>query len=284
MATKVEKPKHLRDLFTTGKLVTIKIPHPNNLEEVWEYDIWLQKPSVTEQEEAASKARAKAARMKATLRDKDSDEYLILIGDTEGLSRDELKRRVIEYETGKLKSQAFNEVMYDDDYQIKDEEGKPLYGKDATGYADLMMAISNRMEEIDAANMDIPEDERRDRWASFEDDEELQKLYVARDEVEKATDERYQVLYQHQMRELEGIPTAELQSRLVALYRETTLNLEWFQVYNSEMLWRACRYPDDHKKKYFSSPGEITDLPRDVVEYLLNQYESLSMTGVDVKN
>lgn len=281
---KPEKPKHLRDLFVRGKQVTIKIPRPGTEDDWWEFDVWVQKPSVAEQEEAAAKARAAAARQRARLKDKDSDEYLSLLADIEDIARDELKERIVAHDAQRLRQQAFNDVMFNEDFQLKDDEGKPLYGAEGVGYADLLSAIADRMEEIDRRNDDLPEDERKDRWISYEDDEDLWVMNEKRDVVEQTVQERYDDLYKVEVRNQEGKPTAELQAELIRLYRDTELSVTWYSTYQTYMLWQAVREMGAKQKHYFANPNEVLDLPIEVREFLTREFESLSVPGVELKN
>lgn len=276
--------KHLRDLFRTGKMVTVSVPDPRDYEKSVAFDIWMQKPSTSQQEEALAAARARAARKKALFRDAESDEMLMIAADVDDLERDELKDRLAYHQSAQFKSQAFNDVLYDPDHQVKDEDGESKYGPEGIGYADLLQALAERIDEINTLNADLSEAEVKDRWIDLADDEEYQRLVGEKDEFEAKVAERAEYLRQKEIETYQGIPDAELRKMLRKRFMETELNLAWFETYKAEMLWRACRYPDDHKRRYFSNPAEILDLPREVVEYLMSHYESIDFSGGEVKN
>ena len=275
------KQMHLQDLFRTGK--EVKFDLEVEKEDV-EIRLWMRKPTPGQQDEAVAKARGKQARRKKILRDEDSDEYLALWGDVETFEDiEQLKEQILRFESQRLRSQAFNEVLHDEDFMPKDDDGKPIYGKDNTQYLDLLTAIQQRMEEIQQFNDDL-EDGDESLIKSFDEDEELVELQKDRDAFEEHVTTRTEDLEAEHMKEHDGKNTKQLRKLLLKKLVEADTSLVWYEEYRTWMLYFSCRHIDDKTKAYFTNHREILGIPSGVMVYLEDQLNELDSPGDAVKN
>lgn len=274
----VKKQAHLSDLLTTGKEVRFEASTIDGDE--LEVLIWLRKPPAQLHEEAVAKARGAQARRKAVYRDKNSDEYIALMDDMEQFeTKEDLLRELMRFEEGDLQSQAYNEVLYDEAFAPRDEEGNLVWGPEGREYIELMAAIAQRMYEIEEFNEKLGMEDREMR-KTFEDDEELQRLQGQRESFEDAVAARYDDLYEAKKAELKGQRFEDMRQNLVKRMTDLDSSLAWHEVYRKWLLLFTCRMPDNHKERYFKSFEEIDLLPPFVLQTLVEEMEDLTQ-GVD---
>ncbi len=275
------KQMHLQDLFKTGVEVRFELDFED---EPVEIVIWMRKPTAGQQDEAMNKARGIQARRKTVYRDKDSYEYLALVGDLEEFNTvGLLKEQIIKFEEQQLRSRAFNEVLHQKEFQPKDEDGKPKWGDDSTEYLDLLGAIQVRMEEISQFNSELEEGDESLKL-TFDDDEELSGLQADRDEFENFVTERFEVLKADALKEFSGKKVVELRKILQKKLIETDTSLTWYEEYRKYMLYFSCRNPEDKTEPYFTAPEEVLIMPPNVISFLENQLEDLDSPGNALKN
>ena len=275
------KQMHLKDLFATGREVVFDFEWEG--EDV-EIRIWMRKPTTSQQEEALAKARSKQARRKKKLQDHDSDEYVALVGDLEIYeTREDVIDQLLHFEKTRLQTQAFNDILHNEEFMPRDENGKPLYGDENVSYLALLTAIEQRMEEIRQFNSDLQEGDES-LFKKFDDDEELQLLRADRDEFERYVEERAKDLEAIEKRKWDGKKIGDLRKLLAKKLIETDAGMAWYQEYRSWMLFFSCRDPDDKSKAYFSSPEEIVELPVTVLSHLEGQLDDMNMPGDSLKN
>ena len=275
------KQMHLQDLFRTGKEVRFELDFEDDPVEIV---IWMRKPTAGQQDEALNKARGKQARRKKAYRDKESDEYVSLLSDVESMEDvDELKTQIIRFDEAQLRAQAFNEVLHNEKYAPKDENGELLWGENNTGYLDLLTAIQQRMEEIQRFNSELEEEDQALR-IEFETDEELVALQEDRDAFENHVTTRYEDLRQIELDKLKGQKGIQLRNQLLKKMIEAESSLVWYEEYRSWMLYFSCRKPEDKTKPYFDDPAQLMDMPTGVIIYLEDQLNDLDKSGPALKN
>lgn len=276
------KEMRLQDLFKTGEEVRFELEYEGEPVEIL---IWLRKPTAGQQEEALAKARGKQARRKLTFRDKDSDEFLAMQSDVESYeSISELKDQLLRFESQQLRTQAFNEVLHDENFAPKDEDGENLWGEDNALYLDLLIAIQQRMEEIQQFNKDLVEGDDDELVIKFEEDEALVKLQKDRDEFETHVTDRYDDLNSEKMKSYDGKKSVDLRKLLLKKLIEADTSLIWYEEYRVRMLYFACRSPEDKTKPYFSNPRELLEIPPAILTYLENALDELDRPGEALKN
>jgi len=269
-----KKPARLQDLFQTGKEVTLDFEIDD---ETFEVKMWMRKPLPAQAEEALTRSRGQQVRRKRIYQDKDSDEYLTLVGDVETIeTRDEVMDRILMFDHAKLRQTAYNEVLYNPENSPHDDEGKLIFGEAGQYYLDLLDGIGNRMDEIRTFNEGLEEEDEA-LELTFKDDEELVKLRKQEDIFENAVTDRIEELTKVNRAEFKGVKLAGLQKELVKRLIEGDSNMHWYAEYQKWMLYHSCRALDDHKRSYFRSPDELAALPGSVLMLLqteLDQFES----------
>lgn len=275
------KRVHLRELFRTGKEVKFDVETDEGPQEVL---LWIRKPTAGQQDEALNKAKGQQARRRNVYKDKDSDQYLSYWSDIEQMdSKEDLIDNLFKFDRQRFKTQAYNDVLYNEEYIPRDEDGEPKWGEGNQKYLELLVGIQNRMDEILKFNEEL-EDEDSDLWVKFEEDEELQRLEAERDEFESVVDERFEQLkngfeVEHGRKKLEELRTL-LMKRLI----DSDASLAWYEEYRKWMLFFACRDYDDRTRTYFSKPDEVLELPGHVLQILEDHLNDLDRSGADIKN
>lgn len=275
------KRLHLRDLFRTGKEVKFDVETDQGSQEIV---LWMRKPTAGQQDEALNKARGQQARRRNLYKDKESDHYMAYWADVEDIEhKDELVEQIFKFEKQKLKQQAFNDVLYNEEYIPRNEDGEPKWGENNQQYLDLLMAIQNRMEEVVNFNEEL-EEEDKNLWIKFEEDEELQRLEEERESFEQAVDERYEAL-RAEFVNVEKLKTMEdLKKLLMKKLVDSDTSLAWYEEYRKWMLFFASRDPEDRTKSYFSHPDEVLELPAMVLQILEDQLNDLDRGADAIKN
>lgn len=272
---------HLQDLFRTGVEIKFELEFEDEPVEIL---MWMRKPTAGHQDEAMNKARGIQARRKKMYRDKDSDEYLAMEGDVETFDDvKELREQLLVFEVQRLRSQAFNEVLHDENFIPKDDDGEPIWGEDNTAYLDLLLGINQRIEEISKWNDSLEEGEEELK-KDILTDEELLGLQADRDKFEENVTARVETLEKEKLKEWVGKKIPELRKILLKKMIDTNTALTWFEEYRKYMLFFACRDYDNRSKTYFETPDEILGLPPAVLSYLESQLEDLDKPADALKN
>lgn len=276
-----KKRAHLRDLFQTGKLVTVDFTVDD---ELFEAEIWMRKPLPAQQEEALNKSRGQQVRRKRLLKDPASDEYLTLAGDVESIdSRDELLDAILIYDKAKLNQIAFNEVLYDPNFAPTNNTGELVYGAEGQAYLELLEAVGNRVDEIMRFNEEL-EDADSELEISLIDDEELVALRAQEQEFNDAVKARFDELEAQKRAEYKGVKIGSLRTTLAKKIIEGDVNMHWYAEYQKWMLFHACRDPEDHKKSYFRSPEDLAALPGSLLMRLQAELDHLDQGQEAIKN
>jgi hypothetical protein len=277
----VEKQAHLSDLFKTGQQVTFKGEHDGKEIEV---SVYLRKPVSSQHEQAVSKARAAAARVKAKYRDKESDEYVSLIDELAPLdTKDLLIEQIMKFEDGTLRSQAYNEVLYDENFAAKDEDGKMVWGEQGEEYIELLSAMTDRMAELQASNAKLAEEDA-DLAIKFEDDDELMKMEESRAVFDGGVDVRIEALTNEKLKEFTPKRFVDLHKLLMKKLIDLDSTMIWHETYRKWMLFYTCKMPDDRTKRYFKDFDQIDLLPTHITQDLYDKLDQIDVDIDDVKN
>ena len=281
MPDEKKKTARLQDLFKTGKEVTLDFEVDD---ESFEVKMWMRKPLPQQAEEALTRSRGQQVRRKRLYQDKDSDEYLTLVGDVETIeTRDEVIDRILMFDHAKVRQTAYNEVLYNPDNSPHDEDGKLIFGEAGQYYLDLLDGIGNRMDEIRIFNEGL-EDEDEELVILFEDDEELRKLREKEDIFENAVTARVEDLTAANRAAFKGVKLAGLYKELIKRLIEGDSNMHWYAEYQKWMLFHSCRVLDDHKKSYFRNPEELAALPGSVLMMLQTELDLFESGQDAIKN
>ncbi len=273
----MSKQPHLSELFQAGKLFSFTIANYSDPERPLEYELWFQHPHPMQREEAMTKARAKQARKRMLLSDKEGDQYLSLwqsvleVGGVE-----QLADRLADWDLYSLRQKAYHEVLY------SDEVGSD-WGKEGQVYIDLVAAIQSRIDEIVQLNEGLS-DEDQHQAIVFEEDRELQLLREEQEKFESEVEDQMEAHLSREKARLKQHSTEELRQMLLKKLIDSEASLAWMGEYKVQMVRYVVRYPDDHKKFYFSDVEAIWDLPDHVRTQIFAAYDEFERDGDDLKN
>jgi len=262
---------HLRDLYGEGQEIVIKVWATDELQEV---PVWMRRPNPIDQQEAQRSGRAVRARTK--LRMSEGDERLALEQEIDGLKKGEVCDQLISFSKAEFDAQAQNDVLYDE--KVGDDWSE-------TGDNDLhdvTEAYQARWVEIVEMNEERESEEQE--LVQPENDVELQRLQAVIDEFEKQIQERSIELVDAEKAGLMRFKRSGLNKKLIERNIEVEADLEFYQEYQLQMLFYACREPDDHSQPYFKSPREILEYPQLVRTQLSTAYEAQEMGVENIKN
>lgn len=272
-----KKQAHLSDLLKTGKEVVFDAEIDGDEVEI---KLWMRKPVSAQHEEAVAKARGALARRKAVYRDKNSDEHIALQEDLEQYtSKDELVEQILRFEENQLRSQAYNEVLYDEAHSPRNEDGELIWGDQGAEYLELLNAMTQRMGEIQEYNDSLEEGDLN-LAKSFDEDEELIRMEEQRQSFDDAVNTRFEMLLEAKRAEFKQQTIATLQKDLTSRYIDLDSNLSWHDTYQKWMLFFTCRMPEDHGKRYFNDIDQIDYLPPFVQQVLISEMDDLDQ-GID---
>lgn len=262
-----KQPMKLQDLFKTGDLVTV------DLGEEGSFEIYMRKPTPGQRDEAVSRAKAKQMRVKRLYRDKDGDDYQSILAVVENLSPEEIAEKLVEFDAADLRQKAYNEVLYGDLGSDWSEKG--------LSYVDLIGGIQARMEEIQKINDEAPSDEEK---IQYHLDEELTGLMQEREKFEAEVKEIADAAVQERIEELSIKSHEELINRFCNRSIELEANMAWFQDYRVNMLYLACRTPEDHDQLYFEDRSQIEELPYYISIRLHDELDRIDRGVGELKN
>lgn len=281
-AKEPKKVPHLKDLFKTGQMATIKVYNHDHPDEPLEIQIWMRKPSSSQHEEALTKGRGAQARKRNEFRDKSSDAYVALQEEINSLeTKEDVVDKLLAYEEQRLNQQAFNEVLYPE--VDDDEEEEPRWGSNGAIYIDLLEGVRARYEEIVAHNAELSPDEPHLR-IKLEEDEELVRLNEEQKEFQKEVDEKKEILLERERAKLMAESATTLREKLRKKMVELEVGMAFFQEYKGRLLYFSCRMPEDKSTLYWSSPEDLWEQPQFIQSQILSAYDDLEMGSDDLKN
>jgi hypothetical protein len=281
MADVPKRPPHLKDLFKTGEMIEIPVLNPEDPEDPIKVQIWLRKPTSSQHEEAMNKGRAAQARRRSQYRDKDSDLYVSLQEEIDSYTtKEDVVERLLTFEESKRRNQAYHETLY---VETDDDEEEPRWGKEGSIYIDLLTALRERYEEIQRHNAEITPDQEHLK-IKLETDEEILRLNAEEEEFQGEVESRVTALYEREKALLMGKPSAELRETCIKRMMELDLSMIFYQEYKSNLLFHACRLPDQKDRYYWDSPADLWDQPQYVQMAIINAMDELEMGVDELKN
>ena len=250
----------LADLFKVGKTHMLEVSVGG---QDYEFEIWLRKPTVEQQGRARTKANATSVRTKRPYKDKESEEYASLWASIEDESRDDLIKTLIETERSTARQAAYHEVLH------KEDVGSD-WSEEGLDYQGVLAAMAQRFIEIATHNDSDPED-----IINPGEDEELEKLRVINEQFDEEWAEHTERMLGVFARRFEDIPLDDLQRQVVNKAVELEGMVAFHTEYRMNMLYYACRNPEDKQKLFFDSKEEILELPLNIQVELLDELEAL---------
>lgn len=269
-----DKPLHLRDIFTTGKLVTVSAVDRDG--EKVDFEIYIRKPTASDHQEVSEIASAKAARIRAKYRDKESSNYISLMTELEEASHKELVDMLVMSSEDAIKRQAYNKVLYDEEFGSD-------WSEDGKNYLSVVMGLTQRLGEIEGFNASLSEEDTH-LIIRPEDDEEFQRLSDIQEEFQAEVSDYIEKLLNRERMKHGSKSTEAVRSEVMKLMIDTEVNLARFWAYRSNMVWRSCRDVDNKKSYYFKDVDEMESLPSSIKNQLYEAFDSLDPRGDDLKN
>lgn len=268
----VEKTPHLSDLFKSGQLVKVQVADPEDPERDIDLELWFQRPTAVQQQEALTKARAKQARLQEKVSDRDSDEFLSIKQSVSELNTiDDLVEALYAFEEGELRQEAYNEVLYNKDVGSD-------WGEEGEIYLDLLGGIRDRFEEIVGEGVDD------ESMKAVDEDEEIKNLQAVQEKFESEVEAQLEQKATVKRAALANGTAEDLREALIKKLIGVEGGMAWMQEYRIRMLYYTVRYPDNHKKLYFKNPDDIWDLPDSVRDQLQNLWDETDQDLSDLKN
>lgn len=272
MSDKKKKPPetapHLSDLFTTGTMIELNFGEGNNLQ------LWLERPTTLQQDDAMNKAKAKRARLMAAFRDEKSDEHIALEDELVSKATDEVIDELIALDEENFKRQSVSEVLYG-------PEGSD-WGEFGQDYLELLDATQSRLFEIRDFNDGLSEEDQH-LAIRIDKDEEIKRLEEQQFKFQREADARKKQLIDDRRKELGRVERAKLVDDLRKARIELEGQLVWFGEYRLRMLYYSVRYPDKKVRRYFDSMDQLLSLPAWVQQQILSEYDVFDAGGEDVK-
>lgn len=265
------KQKHLRDLFNHGENITISVYSEGEMHEI---ELFMARPNPMQQGEAARAGRT--ARARARARYVDGDEALALRQEIDLMTKEELVTQIMGYQAREYADIARNDVMFNDD--VGSDWGE-TDGRDILG---ITAAYTDRYNELSIINEEREEEEQE--LINIEADGELLQLRAIVNEFETEVDARAAELQDEDraahMRKKRSVLIEYLYKKSI----EVEGDLEFYQFYQTYLIWAICRDPQDHGKHYFQSTEEYMSFPLTVRSQIQAAYEAMEMGVSDVKN
>lgn len=269
-----DKPRHIRDLFTTGKKITIKALNEDG--EFEEFSFWMRKPLPSDHQEVIDIAAAKAVRVRAKFRDKENPSYIALYEQVANSSADDLIDVLIEMKRDEFRREAYNIVLYDETYGSD-------WSSDGNDYISIVLAVANRLIEIEGHNKELS-DEDGHLIIRPEEDEELKRLSAIQEEFEKEVEELVDQYITKERKVHAGKSVDKLREEVIKKLIETEVAYARLQAYKSNMIWRSSRDLEDKSTHYFKDVDELETLPYAVRTQIFDAYDNLEPKGDDIKN
>jgi hypothetical protein len=235
--------RRLTDLYVVGKDLTFD---DGSGEPV---TVYLRKLNPVDQETAIKKANAARARVYATGRDPESDEYgellsqAIDLGTTEDLISYLIQSRLVDFTMAK-------------ESELAADEG-------------LREAWESGLQE--RYHIDPEDSEARHVFSELQRFADLVAPYV--DDEREALEQTYDGKDLEELREIAA-------QQLVAI----SADIAWVREYRKSELWLATRVPDNHRERYFDSRDEVDELPAEIFNRLIEEFQSLNVGTTEGKD
>ncbi len=243
--------RRLADLYQVGKEVTFDDGGGDPV------TVYLRKLNAVDQETAIRKANSARARVHATGRDPDSDEYGELLSQAIDIgTREDLITYVIQ---GRL-----TDFLVAKEAELAAEEE---WSKD--GYLDgLREAWDDALQE--RYHVDPEDSEARHVFGELQRFSEQVKPFVEDEETSLRS-----MYVEKSLSELREIVAQELIT--------ISADIAWVREYRKCELWLATRDVDRHSR-YFESRQDVDDLPTEVVQRLTEEFQSLNVSAPEGKD
>lgn len=245
--------RSLLDLYSPGRDITFDDGTGDPV------TVWLQKINPAEHEEAARRAGAARARLRAQLADHDSEIYLELVDDISSYERKVLVDYLVSEKEVELRLSVEAELELGDDTE---------WGKD--GYARGLIEAWG--------------DGLRERYITIPDDPEVRRVL---DEITRFNDEvanRIEPEMEMVRNGYDDYPIERLREEVAERFIESRLNAEWTREYERSRVWRATRTIENHRQQYFTSRDEVDYLDDEIREGLIDAYREIAVGMLEGKD
>ena len=266
---------HLNEIFKTGKLIEVVYPEMATEEPVM---VWVARPNQPQQDMVAKKARSARARRFIELK-ADNEEGIALKLEVDEMKKPEIVEALLDGERGKYRKQAYNEVMFSEDFGSD-------WGKEGEKFIEALNAAIERSSEIIAWNEEHEAAGNETEMIEPLKDKELMRINEIQEQFSAEVTERTEELLAGEHAEVAKKTLVTLRAELLKARVSLECDMEWMKIRRYGLLHYALRYPDedDRSKLYFQSQDDIISLPPVIQEQLFAAQESLEMGVEDIKN
>lgn len=246
--------RHLSDLYRIGKEVTLTDGRGEPVV------IWLQKLNQNDAQIALKKANAAKARVMASLRDKESEEYASLASIADEYDRDSLIEFLVQAKLAKIEPAREAELAEGDEENNEWAKEGYLEGLRQSWDEGLSQKYAEDPEDPEAKRVF---DELKRFAAQLErrlelEGESIRKDYEAKDE-------------------------SVLRKLVLDQLTETQCDMAWVSEFKKAEIWLCVRDPED-KSRYFESREEVDALYQETVARISEEYRNLSVEVIEGKD
>ena len=245
--------RRLTDLYVVGKEVTFDDGAGEPI------TIWVQKLNPVDTSTAMKRANGERARVLSLKHHTDTDEYLAIRVDVEGMASE--REGLIEY-------------------LIAEDMAKHLQSKEAELAAEDEWAKENYLEGLREAW----ENGLEDKWLVDPDDEEANRVRL---EIKRFADTVVEQSDDHKdflKAAYEDYTTEKLVDLVTDRMIEIQADMAWMKEFRRCEVWFCVRDPENHRDYYFENRDEVDALPLEVLQRIQDEYASLSVETLEGKD
>lgn len=215
--------------------------------------VWLQPPSPLQREMALREAQASRSRaLLSAKRDKESEEHLTAMAFITDMSYETLVEYVLASESEERQREAMRDVLSNSEW-------------------DDMTTLQDAMRQFDESGAD-------------EDDPEFAALLERDAEFGRQVQARLMEVTESAREVMSRTPMEKLQQKAVERRADLASSQVFMKMYERQMLFFACRDPDDHQELFFEDANELASQPEFVIEQLGEVLSAYIQDGNEAKN
>lgn len=263
---------HLADIFKVGGPSTIVL----HGQEESDLQVWVTRPNSPQQELVKKKSKSARARRYLELAP-DEEEGIAVRLEVGAMKKADVVDAIVARKNSELRKQAFNEVLFSEDYGSD-------WGTEGDKYLDVIQAILDRTEEIEAWNVEQKAAGLTETVIDVFADDDITRLNAEQEKFSAEVTERTEELLHAERSDVASTGIEALRERLIKERIELESDMEWMVARRYGLLHFAIRDMEDHSKLYFESMTDIQGLPEYIQEQLFRAYEGIELGVEDVKN
>lgn len=115
------------------------------------------------------------------------------------------------------------------------------------------------------------------QWEPSDDDPDYLRVKTERERFIKSVEDAVIKEREYLIRQWDGIQDEELFDSVLKKQIENEADLAWFREYQLCQLWLGVRTAENHNIRYFEDRAEVGTLQSEVLDYLLEQFDAVSV-------